>query len=154
MNKCRFLQHYVHWNAEYVVVMWKPLFQMFANDFTLSARGKIPVVGTEGVPSYMCTGGVAAYLNWQGSCFRGGEGGMEVLQMLLGDPAKTGVNPNATARARRSVLAQICYKQVIFSSVERNEMVNVQISQLLFCFLYELCFRWLLCSRTGKTRLP
>ena len=98
---------------------------MFANDFSLTARGKIPVVGTEGVPSYMCSGGVAAYLNWEGSCFRGGEEGVEVLQMLLGEPGRTGVNPNATMRARRSVLAQICWKQVVFSSVERNEMVIV-----------------------------
>ena len=107
---------------------------MFTNSFSLTARGKIPVVGTEGVPSYMCAGGVAAYLNWEGSCFRGGEEGVEVLRMLLGDPGKTGVNPNATMRARRSVLAQICWKQVWFPSVERNEMVSVQITQLWFLF--------------------
>ena len=97
---------------------------MFSNGFTLSARGKVPVVGTEGVPSYMCSGGVAALLNWEGSWFAGGVDGMEVLKMLLADPSKTGVNPEASWRARRSVLAQICWKMVGFSGVERNEMVS------------------------------
>ena len=124
MNKCRDLQRY---NLEVIdnsVVTWKSFFQMFSNSFTLTARGKVPVVGTEGVPSYMCSGGVAALLNWEGCWFGVGEDGREVLQMLLGDPSKTGVNPNATLRARRSVLAQICWKQVWFSRVERNEMVS------------------------------
>ena len=105
---------------------------MFSNSFTLSARGKVPVVGTEGVPSYMCSGGVAALLNWEGSWFAGGVDGMEVLKMLLADPAKTGVNPEASWRARRNVLAQICWKNGIFSSVERNEMVIFQIPRIVF----------------------
>ena len=104
--------------------MWKPFFQMYTNDFILEARGNIPVVGAEGAPSFMCSGGVAAHLNWEGSCFRGGEDGAGVLRMLLGDPHKTGVSPNATQRARKSTLAQICWKQVWFSDTERNEMVR------------------------------
>ena len=103
---------------------------MFTNNFTLEARGKVPVVGTEGAPSFMCSGGVAALLNWEGSCFRGGEDGVGVLKMLLGDPHKTGVNPNATQRARRSTLAQICWKQVWFSDTERNEMVRKKLIKL------------------------
>ena len=97
---------------------------MFSNSFTLRARGKVPVVGTEGVPPLMCSGGVAALLNFEGNWFGGGVEDMEVLQMLLGDPDKTGVNPAATLRARRNLLAQICWKQVVFSSEERNEMVS------------------------------
>ena len=109
---------------------------MFSNSFTLSARGKVPVVGTEGVPSYMCSGGVAALLNWEGSWFAGGVDGMEVLKMLLADPAKTGVNPEASWRARRNVLAQTCWKNDVFSSVERNEMVIF--SNTSYCILFKI----------------
>ena len=108
--------------------MWKPFFQMYTNEFILEARGNIPVVGAEGAPSFMCSGGVAAHLNWEGSCFRGGEDGVDVLKMLLGDPSKTGVNPNATLRARRSLIAQIGWKQVWFSDSERNEMVKMKLT--------------------------
>ena len=97
---------------------------MFKNHFTLKAKGLVPVVGTEGVPALMCTGGLAAFLNWEGSSFGDGEDSADVLQMLLGDPSKTGVNPEATLRARRSLLAQICWKEVWFSDRERNEMVS------------------------------
>ena len=103
---------------------------MYTNEFILEARGTVPVVGTEGAPSFMCSGGVAALLNWEGSCFRGGEDGAGVLKMLLGDPHKTGVSPNATQRARKSTLAQICWKQVWFSDTERNEMVRKKLIKL------------------------
>ena len=82
------------------------------------------MVGTEGTPSYMVSGGVAAFLNWGGYCYRGGDEGTKVLKLLLGDPSVTGVHHKATMRARRCLIAQLGWKEVWFSDVERNEMVS------------------------------
>ena len=102
---------------------------MFVNNFKLQTRGLVPVVGAEGigmekVPSYQVSGGVAAFLNWEGYCFRGGAEGTKVLELLLGDPSRTRVHHKATWRARKCLIAQLGWKEVWFAESERNEMVS------------------------------
>ena len=85
-------------------------------------------VGTEGTPSYQVSGGVAAFLNWEGYCFRGGAEGTKVLELLLGDPSKTRVHHKATWRARRCLITQLGWKEVWFAESVRNEMVSEYIT--------------------------
>ena len=104
-------------------VVWKS-FQMFRNNFTLKAKGLVPMIGTEGVPAMMCSGGVVAFLNWEGSSYKCGDEGAAVFRLLLGDPGKTGVHSKAVVRARSSLFAQIYWKEVWLSDAERNKMVS------------------------------
>ena len=97
---------------------------MFKNALSLKIKGLVPMVGTEGVPALMCSGCVVAFLNWDGNRYKCWDVGAAVFQLLLADPKRTGVHPEAVERARRSLVAQIGWKEVWFTDVERNSMVS------------------------------